>query len=247
MFGDKLLSALNGVEGVDLEDLQQARDLGNRMDQQANMAAGWTDNLGNVSTLALPSFPETIFSHTVSENTTAVISVKFPGSKYNTAMIVGSVGWDQPTTGVVGTLADFLALRFNEDATTGNYMYIGTGGYGSTAVELNSTGQWTSTLAQVPLTDWDHSSNLTANVFNPFLVVLPGVNTTVTKCGLLWYGQHTGALARKAVNTFGIYYFSTATINTFDFRLFRTTDATVSDPPSGHLLPGSFFSAYGFR
>ncbi len=55
MFGNKLFEALKDVEGVNTEDLQRARELGNRMDQQANMATALLTPNGNLS--------PNIFSH----------------------------------------------------------------------------------------------------------------------------------------------------------------------------------------
>ena len=242
--GDSIYDAMKDTSGVNLGSLEQARLTGNQTYEQANLAGGWTDNLDNVSTLALPPFPETIFSHKVFTTGETELTVSFPGTKYNTAVIVASVGYEQPSTGQVGSYGDFLGLRFNGDASS-IYTYISHGGYGSTAVELNTTGTWTSTLTQIPLTDWDHSSDLTNQMFHPVVLTLPGVNSTVPKCGILDYSAFIGEQQRRKTVNMGIYYNSTKNIYEFNFSLYNTTDITSA--VRGYFAPGSFFTAYGYR
>ena len=242
--GDLLAEVASGGK-LKPSEIEQVRRMTNETYTLARRVSDWADDYGGISTSASPQPVDQLFSKTLSANATGV-SVKFQGSKYSMAMISGAAFWEASATGK--GQGDALHLRVNGNTSTSVYEYWLDYTRGTTAAG-ESSGYGFSTKGSIVLTEWNASSLSDPTIPHTFMGTIPAVNGGHKKAGVLLFDGYNalaagaGSSGRQTTRC-SFWIKSTAPINSFDFSLISTTNASTS---LGHMLPGSYFSAWGFK
>ena len=214
MIGDLFARLARGetlAEG-EINSLQTQMD---QIQNGANLAASWTDNMGQISSLAYSPPVKLLARETFTENTTA-FSLPFPGTEYNMVMFFGAFHLTNAGTTEPGS----IYIHFNNERTSASYQIMRNYAYSSQNTSGHADGVWFYTsgipIAAIGSTELGYSMETSA--YDPFWGVVCNPKSTGWKCGWLTYSQRQEQFGRWSAGFNHFWSHSTEAVVSFDFN-----------------------------